>query len=259
MTIYTFNVNGIRAAVRKGFLNWLQSAMPDLVCLQEIKATIEQLPLDELKRLGYYVYVNSADKKGYSGVAVLSLMPAERIEVSLGHQTLDSEGRVIVLEYSDFTLCNAYFPSGTTPERQALKMTFLPAFERMTTLLNRSKPLVVTGDFNICHLDIDIHDPKRNANTPGFLPEERRWLDGFIANSFVDGVRKYHQEPNFYSWWSYRSMARDRNKGWRIDYVLVDERISDCVINSGHDFDVHHSDHCPVWVSVNIQPPKVIK
>lgn len=251
MTLYSFNVNGIRAAVRKGFISWLEINNPEVVCLQEIKANEDQLPMSQLQQLGYDVHIHSAHKKGYSGVAILSRSSCKRINIQLHHDVLDAEGRVIAVEYPQFILCNAYFPSGTTPERQALKMDFLPAFGKLITRL-KSKPIIVTGDFNICHRDIDIHDPVRNKHTPGFLPEERHWMDVFTKNGFVDGVRIYNGEPNYYSWWSYRSNARERNKGWRIDYIMVDKRIANRVKNSGHDFDVFQSDHCPVWVSMDI-------
>ncbi|MCH8546320.1 MAG: exodeoxyribonuclease III [Cryomorphaceae bacterium] len=249
MRIYSFNVNGIRAAVKKGLLDWIEAHRPDVLCLQEIKALKEQMPIDEFVRMGYEVYINSAEKKGYSGVAVLSKAKAKALPNHIGHEVLDKEGRVLALDFESFILINTYFPSGTTPERQALKMDFLEAFNRF---IKDKSSAIITGDFNICHHPMDIHDPVKNTKTPGFLPEERAWMDKLEANGFVDAFRIHNTAPDQYSWWSYRTNARARNKGWRIDYIMVPQRFQSAVKNAGHDYESFHSDHCPVWASVDI-------
>lgn len=257
ISIYSYNLNGFRAAVRKGFLQWIKNVCPDIICLQEIKATAEQLPIDELETLGYNVYLNSAEKKGYSGVAILSRIPAVHVDVILNHHVLNSEGRTLVLDFGTFALCSAYFPSGTSPERQCLKMAFLDAFSQMISKVQL--PLIIAGDFNICHQKIDIHDPERKAKTPGFLPEERAWMDAFFMRGFEDGVRMHNPYGNLYSWWSYRTNARERNKGWRIDYIAVPSKLKTRVKTSGHDLLATHSDHCPIWVSMDIEQLEIVK
>ncbi len=249
MKIVSFNVNGIRAAVKKGLLDWLKDNQPDILCLQEVKAMKEQMSLDDFHGLGYAVHVHSAEKKGYSGVAVLTKLKARPLNHALNHDLLDKEGRVLALDFGNFTLINAYFPSGTTPGRQALKMDFLDAFDRFI----KDKPsTIITGDFNICHHAIDIHDPIKNIKTPGFLPEERAWMDALLEKGFVDAFRIYRQEADQYSWWSYRTKARERNKGWRIDYIMVPKTMVKKVSDAGHDYQSYHSDHCPVWASMDI-------
>lgn len=230
-------------------MDWINIQQPDVLCLQEIKAQKEQLPLEDFRQLGYHVYVNNAEKKGYSGVAVLSKIKAQPLNHTIQHDVLDKEGRVLALDFGDFTLINAYFPSGTTPGRQALKMDFLDAID---SFIEDKPSAIITGDFNICHRAIDIHDPIKNAKTPGFLPEERAWMDALLQKGFVDAFRIHHQEADLYSWWSYRTNARERNKGWRIDYIMVPEVLAKKIVDAGHDYSSQHSDHCPVWVSVDI-------
>ncbi|MDX1326660.1 MAG: exodeoxyribonuclease III, partial [Arenibacter sp.] len=248
----SYNVNGIRAALRKGFLQWVQTVNPDVICLQEIKANEEQLDLAVFEAAGYpYHYWYSANKKGYSGVAILSKRKPDHIEFGTGIDYMDFEGRNIRADFQDVSVMSLYLPSGTNIARLDHKLQYMADFQTYVDDLKQSRPnLVICGDYNICHQAIDIHDPVRNKNVSGFLPVEREWLDQFMKSGFIDSFRHFNKEPDNYTWWSYRANSRANNKGWRLDYGLVsnplEERLKRSVILS----QAVHSDHCPILVEL---------
>jgi exodeoxyribonuclease-3 len=252
MRIITYNVNGIRSALKKGFLQWLDTDPADIVCLQEIKACRDDVDVSGFERRGYADYWYPAQKKGYSGVAVLSRVGPLAVHYGNACAQSDAEGRVLRLDFPDFTLVNAYFPSGTTGEaRQRYKYQWLEEFLSWLGGLKARRPqLVVCGDYNICHKAIDIHDPVRNKNSTGFLPEERAWMDRFFALGFVDTFRHFNPDPHHYSWWSFRAGARSNNKGWRIDYANASEELRDRLVSARICPEVIHSDHCPVYLEL---------
>ncbi len=252
MRIISYNVNGIRAAVKKGFIDWIKTNPADIICLQEIKAHKEDVPEKELNAAGYQVYSFSAQKKGYSGVAVLTKIKPDNVVYGNGFEQSDFEGRVIRLDFGDRTLINAYFPSGTSGEdRQTYKYQWLNEFFDFIGNLRKTRPnLIICGDYNICHKAIDIHDPVRNKNYTGFLPEERAWMDKLFANDIVDSFRHFNQEPHQYTWWSNFANARGNNKGWRIDYLNVTEPLKKLLKHAQIMPDVMHSDHCPVFLEL---------
>lgn len=249
MKIITYNVNGIRAALKKDWIGWLKSENPDIVCLQEIKATPDQVPeVLYLEQLGYEHYWYPAQKKGYSGTAIFTKRTPKKIEYGCGHEDYDFEGRVLRADFDDFSVMSVYFPSGTTGDvRQDFKYRFLDDFQAYSDKLLVEHPrLIVCGDYNICHRAIDIHNPKSNANSSGFLPAEREWLENFIQSGYIDSFRHLHPEPDQYTWWSYRAGARARNLGWRIDYNMVSQALSEKISSSSILPMAVHSDHCPV-------------
>lgn len=248
MKIISYNVNGIRAAISKGFLEWLTQADPDIICLQEIKATEDQIPKLEIEAAGYpYQYYFSAQKKGYSGVAILSKIEPSKVTYGTGIDFMDTEGRNLRADFEDFSVMSLYLPSGTNIDRLAHKFEYMDAFQNYVIDLKLQIPnLVICGDYNICHEAIDIHDPIRNAKVSGFLPEERVWLDGFMKSGFVDSFRHFNKNPHHYSWWSYRANARNNNKGWRIDYHLVSSALAPKMTRAYILPEAKHSDHCPV-------------
>ncbi len=248
MKIITYNVNGIRSAISKGFLEWLAEEDADVVCLQETKAQPDQIPLFHFLELGYTSYWHSAQKKGYSGVAILSKMEPDRIEYGMGNAVYDNEGRVLRADFGDISLMSLYIPSGSSGDgRQDFKMQFLDDFLDYTLELKKEIPhLIICGDYNICHQPIDIHDPVRNAKSSGFLPEEREWLTRFINSGFTDTFRYMNHAPHQYTWWSFRANARANNKGWRIDYNMVADPLAQRIQSARILSDVVHSDHCPV-------------
>ena len=252
MKIISYNVNGIRSAISKGLIDWLQIVDPDVLCLQEIKANPEQVGLLEFEQLGYQHFWFPAQKKGYSGVAIFSKLKPQSVEFGCGIKEYDEEGRVLRVDFGDLSVVSVYHPSGTTGElRQAFKMKWLGDFYRYIHELKQRQPnLVLCGDFNICHKAIDIHNPVANAKTSGFLPEERQWMDEFVGSGFVDSFRHFNQEPHHYSWWSQRSGARGRNLGWRIDYNFVSESLRHRLKHAAILPDVMHSDHCPVLLEL---------
>lgn len=252
MRIITYNVNGIRAAISKGLMEWLAAANPDVLCIQETKAQPDQIPLVEFEMMGYKSYIHSAKKKGYSGVAIFSKKDADRVETGIGNEKYDDEGRFIRADYGDISVVSVYHPSGSSgDERLAFKMEWLEAFENYVDELRKKRPqLIISGDYNICHQAIDIHDPIRNQTVSGFLPEEREWMSGFLGNGFVDSFRHLNKEPHHYSWWSYRANARANNKGWRIDYNMVTENLKDKISRVAILPQARHSDHCPVMVEL---------
>jgi len=252
--IITYNVNGIRAAVRKGFLEWLETANPDIVCIQETKAQDDQIPVFDLEMKGYKTYSFSAVKKGYSGVAIFTKQEPDHIETGIGIEKYDNEGRFIRADFGDVSVVSVYHPSGSSGDlRQAFKMQWLSDFQNYILELRKTRPkLIVCGDYNICHKPIDIHDPVRNAKSSGFLPEEREWMSGFLETGFIDSFRYLNQEPHQYSWWSYRANARANNKGWRIDYNMVTENLRDKIQRVAILPDAMHSDHCPVLLEIDV-------
>ena len=252
LKIASYNVNGIRAAIRKGFLQWLQDTAPDVICLQEIKATEDQLELALFEQAGYsHHYWFSAEKKGYSGVAILSREKPEHVEIGTGIDYMDSEGRNIRADFNGVSVMSLYVPSGTNIKRLDHKLQYMDDFQRYVDRLKNKVPnLVICGDFNICHRAIDIHDPVRNKNVSGFLPVEREWLGNFIESGFIDSFRHFNAEPDQYTWWTYRAGARARNKGWRLDYGMVAEPLKPFLKRSVILSEAVHSDHCPILLEL---------
>ena len=249
--ILTYNINGIRAALKKDLDSWIDSSKADIVCLQEIKAKPEQFNVEVFNKLGFECFINSAEKPGYSGVAILSKIKPKNVEYGCGIDKIDFEGRVIRADYDNYSVMSVYFPSGSNPLRQAFKMEFLDLFYDYIQELKKTIPnLIISGDYNICHTAIDIHNPQRNKNTSGFLPEERDWVTKFIASGFVDSFRHLNTEPHNYSWWSYRSNSRVKNLGWRIDYNMISESLLPNLNRSVILSQAVHSDHCPVLVEI---------
>lgn len=250
MQIVSYNVNGIRAAMTKGLLNWMEERKADVYCFQETKAEQSQVDLTPFNLLGYNSYWFSAHKKGYSGVAIFTKRKPDTIVYGFDDPAYDTEGRIVRVDFGDTSIISVYIPSGSSgEERQAYKMVWLDYFYAYIDKLKaKNQKLIICGDYNICHQPIDIHDPVSNKNSSGFLPEEREWLSKFIANGFVDSFRQFHQEPHQYSWWTFRAGARERNKGWRIDYCMTTPNIQ--LKDAGILQDVKHSDHCPVWVEI---------
>ncbi len=254
MKIISYNVNGIRAAIKKGFIEWLQQTDPDVICLQEIKATKEQLDLEVFAKAGYsYNYWYSAQKKGYSGVAVLSKTEPNHIEYGTGVEYMDFEGRNLRVDFDGVSVMSLYLPSGTNVDRVAHKLKYMDDFQSYINELKSTHPnLVVCGDYNICHEAIDIHDPVRNKNVSGFLPVEREWIGNFIDSGFIDSFRYFNSEPHNYSWWSYRANARANNKGWRLDYGMVSKPLEDKLKRAVILSEAKHSDHCPILVELDL-------
>ena len=254
MKIISYNVNGIRAAATKGLFTWLQATDADMVCLQEVKALKEQIPdiLSLIEHLGYHHYWFPAEKKGYSGVAIFSKIKPNHVEYGCGEQWIDAEGRILRADFDGFSLMSVYLPSGSSgDERQAKKYEFMRFFDNYIGELRKTYPnLIISGDYNICHKAIDIHNPKSNANSSGFLPEEREWMELFINNGFIDSFRHFNQDPHHYTWWSYRAGARGNNKGWRIDYCLVSETLKNRIKRAVILPEAKHSDHCPTLVEI---------
>ena len=251
--IISYNVNGIRAAVRKGFLDWMKAVDADIICIQETKAQPDQIPIFDFAELGYKSFVYSAQKKGYSGVAILSKTEPDHVEYGMGIQKYDDEGRMIRADYGDISVISVYHPSGSSGDlRQAFKMQWLKDFQSYINELKKERPnLIISGDYNICHKPIDIHDPVRNAKNSGFLPEEREWISGFLDSGFIDSYRYFNDQPHNYTWWSYRANARSKNLGWRIDYHMVSKPIESKLKRALILPDAMHSDHCPLVVEVD--------
>jgi exodeoxyribonuclease-3 len=253
MRIITYNVNGVRSALKKGFLEWLQTDPADVICLQEIKAHKENVDFAAIEALGFDTYWFPAEKKGYSGVAIFTKIKADAVFYGNGIMQSDAEGRVIRADFGDVTLINAYFPSGTSgEERQTYKYQWLDEFFEYVGELRKERPnVIVVGDYNIAHKAIDIHNPVGNKKTSGFLPEERAWMDKFYESGWVDSFRHFNTEPHHYSWWSARfPTVREQNKGWRIDYISVTEPMKGRLKSACIMPDVKHSDHCPVYLEI---------
>ena len=254
MKIISYNVNGIRAAIKKGFIEWLKNSNTDVICIQEIKANTDQLDLNLFQEIGYnYNYWFSAQKKGYSGVAILSKYKPHHIEYGTGIDHMDFEGRNIRIDFEKISVMSLYLPSGTNVARLEYKFQYMKEFMAYIGKLKEDIPnLVICGDYNICHEAIDIHDPIRNSKISGFLPWEREWLSDFLDLGFTDSFRKLNKDPDKYSWWSYRANSRVNNKGWRIDYNLVSNAISAKIKSSTILDKIVHSDHCPIVVELNL-------
>jgi len=254
MRIVSYNVNGIRAAIKKGLIDWLTEYPIDVFCVQETKATPEDIDLSLFTNLGYHVAWYPAQKKGYSGVAVFSKIKPSLVTCGNGYEMSDNEGRVIRVDIGDLTIVNAYFPSGTSgDERQGYKYQWLDEFYVWIEALKKERPnIILAGDYNIAHCEIDIHDPKGNKKSSGFLPEERAWMDQFIGAGWIDSFRfKNPTATSAYSWWSQRfPSVRLNNKGWRIDYLCtssaLESKIKDAFILPM----VKHSDHCPIVIEL---------
>ena len=252
MKILTYNINGIRAALEKDFLAWVKATQADVLCLQEVKANLDQVDLSPFQDLGYHIHWHPAQKKGYSGVAILSKQKALHVEHGCGEAVYDDEGRVLRVDFADVSILTTYMPSGSSSdERQIFKLEWLAFFTDYIQKLQKKKPkLIINGDFNVCHQAIDIHNPVANKNSPGFTPEERAWFSQFLTLGYIDAFRHFTKDPHHYSWWSYRAGARKKNLGWRIDYQIVsyslESRLKRCV----HLPDAKHSDHCPVFLEL---------
>ncbi len=252
MKIISYNVNGIRAALKKDFVAWLKEENPDVVCLQETKANKEQVEIDEIEALGYETFWFSAQKKGYSGVAIFTKIKPDQVIYGMGIEKYDFEGRMIRADFGDITLINSYFPSGTTGDiRQDFKEEYIADIQLFTDQLRKERPnIILCGDYNICHTDIDIHNPKKQQKTSGFLPHERQWVSDFLTSGFIDSFRAFHPEPHRYSWWSYRAGSRPKNLGWRIDYQMVSNSLKDRIKSADILDQVVHSDHCPILLEI---------
>ena len=259
MRIISYNINGIRAAMNKGFCDWLKTDPADIICLQETKATKDNVNRQLFADCGYDDYWFSAQKKGYSGVAVLTKIKPDHVEYGNGHAVTNDEGRVIQLDFGDIRLINAYFPSGTSgDERQGVKYQWLQDLYSYLQNVKENNPnLILCGDYNIAHTELDIHDPKGNKNNSGFLPEERAWMDKFFESGWVDTFRVFHTGPDRYSWWSQRfPEVRTNNKGWRIDYINITEPLKGDVLDAEIYPNVMHSDHCPVYMELRVLKSK---
>lgn len=252
MKIISYNVNGIRAAMRKGLLDWLQISNPDVFCVQETKAHKDQVEVEAIEAAGYpYHYWFSAQKKGYSGVAIFCKTKPKHIEYGTGIASMDFEGRNLRVDYEQLSIMTLYLPSGTNLARLDHKLEYMALFQEYINQLKKEIPkLVICGDYNICHEAIDIHDPVRNKNVSGFLPIERAWIGSFIESGFIDSFRYFNKEPHHYTWWSYRANARNNNKGWRIDYNMVAQPLQENLKRAVILPEAHHSDHCPLLVEL---------
>lgn len=252
--IATYNLNGVRSAISKGLINWVQAASPDILCVQEIKSQADQVDTAAFAELGYHSYIFPSTKKGYSGVAVFSKLKPDKVVLGMDLHQYDFEGRSIRLDFNDWTLINTYFPSGSSgDERQDFKMRFLSDYSLYIENLKQERPkLVLCGDYNICHKAIDIHNPVSNARSSGFLPEEREWMENFLKAGFTDSFRHLNKDPHNYTWWSYRAGARSKNLGWRIDYICTSDNLNDAIISSRILPDAMHSDHCPMITELRL-------
>jgi exodeoxyribonuclease-3 len=254
MKILSYNVNGIRAAMRKEMLEWLQTTVADVVCIQETKANKNQVDTEAITAAGYpFQYWFSAEKKGYSGVAIFCKKEPKHVEYGTGIASMDFEGRNIRVDYDAVSIMSLYLPSGTNVARLEHKFEFMALFQEYINDLKKEIPnLVITGDFNICHEAIDIHNPKGNKNSSGFLPVEREWMGSFMDSGFIDSFRHLNKEPDNYTWWSYRANSRANNKGWRIDYNMVSAPLQDKIKRSVILPSAVHSDHCPHMVELDL-------
>ncbi|HEY1022826.1 MAG TPA: exodeoxyribonuclease III [Flavisolibacter sp.] len=261
MKIISYNVNGLRAAMKKGFIDWLQTHPADVICIQENKAQQNDVDVKALHDLGYHDHWFCAQKKGYSGVTVFTKIHPDNVECGTGHQVSDDEGRVIQLTFGKLRLINAYFPSGTSgDERQTYKYQWLDEFYDYVQELRNTNPyMVICGDYNIAHKEIDIHNPKGNKTTSGFLPDERAWMDKFYSNGWTDVFRHFKQDPHRYTWWSQRfPKVRLENKGWRIDYISATDTLKPYLRDAEIFPDIKHSDHCPVYAEIDVESLNVL-
>lgn len=252
--IATYNVNGIRSALSKGLADWLTKENPDVVCFQEIKADLASINNSIFEQLGYHCYWKPAQKKGYSGVGIISKIKALEVMDQCGNSLYDNEGRFLMMVTQNLAIASTYHPSGTTgDDRQAFKMQWLDFYHSFAhKLLEKYPNLILSGDYNICNKPIDIHNPVSNANSSGFLPEEREWMDRFIASGFVDSFRMLNPNPHQYTWWSFRAGARERNLGWRIDYNMVSANLQSNIKNAYLCPNDKHSDHCACILEIEV-------
>lgn len=253
MKILSWNVNGLRAIHRKGFLQWFLEEKPDMLCIQEIRAMEEQLPSDLREIEGYYTYFFSAERKGYSGVALYTKIEPKIVRNGFGIERFDREGRVLIADYESFVLFDIYFPNGrTSKERLQYKLEFYDAFlNYANNLKNEGREIVVCGDLNTAHKEIDLAKPEENQKMSGFLPEERAWIDKFFSEGYLDTFRMFNKEPGQYTWWDFKIRARERNQGWRIDYFFVSKNLKESVKSAYILSDVMGSDHCPVGIDLD--------
>ncbi|MDD2534564.1 MAG: exodeoxyribonuclease III [Eubacteriales bacterium] len=252
--LISWNVNGLRAAEKKGFLDFIAREQADFFCLQEVKAIEGQLPPTLREVPGYHFYINSAERKGYSGTAVYARNEPLSVAYGLGDDAFDSEGRTLILEYEDFVLYNIYYPNGSSrPERLQYKLDFYEVFHNHAlNYLAAGKRIIVCGDFNTAHQEIDLARPKENETSSGFLPVERSFLDRFVASGFVDTFRQFESGGGFYSWWDMKTRARERNIGWRIDYFFVSQDLAPKLTGARLMMDEPGSDHCPVVLEIDL-------
>jgi exodeoxyribonuclease-3 len=248
MRIATYNLNGIRAALQKGLPDWIRETDPDILLFQETKAQPDQIPILDFEMMGYRTFWHSAQKKGYSGVALLTRIEPDKVTAGMGIREYDDEGRFIRADFGDLSVVSVYHPSGSSGDhRQEFKMKWLDDFYLYVDELKKERPnLIISGDYNICHKPIDIHDPLRNATMSGFLPEEREWMTKFLGSGFIDAFRHFNDQPHQYTWWSFRAGARARNLGWRIDYHMASQSLKNRLAACSILPDAMHSDHCPV-------------
>ncbi|MCF0200851.1 MAG: exodeoxyribonuclease III [Bacteroidales bacterium] len=248
MKIVSYNVNGIRSAISKGLLQWIEQCQPDVLCFQELKATPDQIPLMDFEMMGYHHFWFPAQKKGYSGVGMICKQHPDNVVYGMNNPLYDAEGRFLRADFGDLSVVSVYHPSGTTgDDRQAFKMQWLDFFRDYVNALRKERPqLVLSGDYNICHEAIDINNPKAHVTSSGFLPEERAWFTDFLGDGYIDSFRHLVKEANRYSWWSYRANAREKNLGWRIDYHIVTDVLEDRIQAVDILPDIKHSDHCPI-------------
>ncbi|MBQ0152235.1 MAG: exodeoxyribonuclease III [Chryseobacterium sp.] len=254
MKLITYNVNGIRAAFTKDFIGWLKVADPDIICIQESKAGNDQIDIQSLENAGYKSYWHSAVKKGYSGVGIASKVKPNHVEYGCGIESYDNEGRIIRADFDGFSVISVYVPSASNVDRLEFKMKFCKDFLVYIKNLRKEIPnLIISGDFNICHEAIDIHDPVKLKNVSGFLPMEREWMTEFMNEcELIDTFRHFNGEPNNYTWWSYRQNSRERNKGWRLDYNFATASLKDNLTRASILNEAVHSDHCPAMVEFEI-------
>ena len=252
MKIASYNINGIRAALGKGLADWVEATNADVVCFQEIKALESQIDTDVFEALGYkHHFWFSAEKKGYSGVGLLCKQEPDRVVCGIDQEVYDREGRNIRADFGDVSVMSMYLPSGTNTDRLDYKFAYMDEIQRYVNELRKERPgLVVCGDYNICHKAIDIHDPVRNKNVSGFLPEEREWLENFIQSGFIDTFRHFNEDPHQYTWWSYRANSRANNKGWRLDYAMADKSLEKRLKRALILSEAKHSDHCPILLEL---------
>jgi exodeoxyribonuclease-3 len=252
MKISSWNVNGIRACAKNGLLKWFSESDLDVLCMQEIKATERDLDPVLKSPFGYQSFFFSAEKKGYSGLGVYTRMAPLDVKLGLGDRSFDSEGRVMTLKFPQFYLVNAYFPNSQRDHaRLGYKLEFCAAINEYSRSLSKKSGIILCGDFNIAHKEIDLANPKTNINNAGFLPEERAWLDSFLKRDFIDTFREYQKSGGYYSWWSYRPGVREKNIGWRLDYHIVSQNLEAKVKSSEIEMEVKGSDHCPVTIEIS--------
>ena len=252
--LLSWNVNGIRAVYKKGFVQWLKTESPDILCVQETKAHPEQLPDDLLNIDGYTSYFSSAEKKGYSGTATYTKIKPKKFKNGIGIENFDNEGRFAITDFGSFILFNIYFPNGKArKERLEYKMDFYDAFlKHCKKLLKQGKKIVICGDVNTAHKEIDLARPKENSKTSGFLPEEREWIDKFLSEGVLDTFRLFNTEPENYTWWDMITRARERNVGWRIDYFFISKNLKKNLKSAFIMPEIMGSDHCPVGIELEV-------